>query len=205
MRRLRDSRRSLLQRQANFQKIPTLRYPIILSCIWAMPPHAEGMDKSSVSSLSFHKKPGHSALRRGRDSVPGQRYLVTFTTYMRRDLFSNHALALDASKEIHDPRSWQKATLLAWVLMPDHWHGLIELGEGESLSELMRTFKANVSRRLRINWPGLRSVWGKSFHDRALRHEEDTIALTRYIVLNPVRAGLVCKVGDYPFWNAVWL
>jgi len=89
--------------------------------------------------------------------------------------------------------------------MPDHWHGLIELGESESLSDLLRVFKANVSRRLRVHWPELGPVWGKSFHDRALRHEEDAIALARYIVLNPVRAGLVGKVGDYPFWNAVWL
>lgn len=163
------------------------------------------MSKSSLSNLSLHKKPGHAALRRGRDSVTSQRYLVTFTTHGRQALFSNHALALDAAKEIHDRRSWQKATLLAWVLMPDHWHGLIELGEDESLSDLMRSFKANVSRRLRVSWPRLGPVWGKSFHDRALRHEEDAITLARYIVLNPVRAGLVRKVGDYPFWNAVWL
>ncbi|WP_281352873.1 REP-associated tyrosine transposase [Pseudoxanthomonas sacheonensis] len=163
------------------------------------------MSKSSPFNLRLHKKPGHAALRRGRASVSGQRYLVTFTTHGRQALFSSHAIALDAAREIHDRRSWQKATLLAWVLMPDHWHGLVELGEDESLPDLMRVFKANVSRRLRLHWPELGPVWGKSFHDRALRREEDAIALARYIVLNPVRAGLVCKIGDYPFWNAVWL
>ena len=172
---------------------------------YAHAPHAGGMDKSSLSSLRLHKKPGHAALRRGRASVSGQRYLVTFTTYQRQPLFSNLALALDAGKEIHDPRSWQKSMLLAWVLMPDHWHGLIELGEGESLSSLLRVFKANVSRRIRVRWPETGPVWEKSFHDRALRKDEDAIAVARYLVLNPVRAGLVAKVGDYPFWNAVWL
>ena len=29
--------------------------------------------------------------------------------------------------------------------------------------------------------------------------------VARYIVANPLRAGLVTKIGDYPFWNAVWL
>lgn len=120
-------------------------------------------------------------------------------------MFSNHALALDAAKEIHDRRSWEKSTLLAWVLMPDHWHGLIELGANEALSDLMRVFKANVSRRLRMHWPELGTVWEKSFHDHALRDEEDVITLARYIVPNPVRAGLVRRVGDYAFWNAVWL
>ena len=89
--------------------------------------------------------------------------------------------------------------------MPDHWHGLIELGDGERLSDLMRIFKANVSRRLRPQWPELGPVWEKSFHDRALRQDEEAIAVARYLVLNPVRAGLVTRVGDYPFWNASWL
>ncbi|MET0815806.1 MAG: transposase [Pseudoxanthomonas sp.] len=163
------------------------------------------MSKLPNYSLVLHMQPGHAALRRGRVSIVGQRYVVTFTTHGRRALFSNHALALDAAREIHDRRSWQKATLLAWVLMPDHWHGLIELGEGESLSELMRRFKANVSRRLRSQSQGLGPVWAKSFHDRALRRDEDEVAVARYIVLNPVRAGLARRAGDHPFWNAVWL
>ena len=163
------------------------------------------MDNPSESNLSSYKKPGHSALRRGRISTVGQLYLVTFSTYRRQPLFSNPRLAMDAAKEIHDPRSWQRARLLVWVLMPDHWHGLIELGEGESLAELMRAFKGNVSRRLRPQWPALEPVWAKSFHDRALRRGEDAFVAARYIVLNPLRAGLARRVGDYPFWNAVWI
>ncbi|MFV3290267.1 transposase, partial [Pseudomonas sp. NY11955] len=29
--------------------------------------------------------------------------------------------------------------------------------------------------------------------------------VARYIVANPIRAGLVSRVGDYPHWDAVWL
>jgi len=38
-----------------------------------------------------------------------------------------------------------------------------------------------------------------------LRNDEDLLDVARYVVANPVRAGLVPRVGDYPFWNAVWL
>ncbi len=112
---------------------------------------------------------------------------------------------MQAAKEIHDGRSWTKSSLLAWVLMPDHWHGLVELGDAETLSQLMRGFKANLSRRLRPGQPGMGPIWASSFHDHALRHEEDSMKVARYIVMNPVRAGLVRRVGDYPFWNAVWV
>jgi putative transposase len=29
--------------------------------------------------------------------------------------------------------------------------------------------------------------------------------IARYIVANPLRAGLVAKVGDYALWDACWL
>jgi len=38
-----------------------------------------------------------------------------------------------------------------------------------------------------------------------MRKEEDLQALARYIVANPLRAGLVKRVGDYPHWDAMWL
>jgi hypothetical protein len=38
-----------------------------------------------------------------------------------------------------------------------------------------------------------------------LRRDEDLRAVARYVILNPVRAGLVQRVGDYPHWDAVWL
>jgi hypothetical protein len=38
-----------------------------------------------------------------------------------------------------------------------------------------------------------------------LRDDESLLAVARYVVLNPVRARLVKKIGLYPFWDAVWL
>jgi hypothetical protein len=29
--------------------------------------------------------------------------------------------------------------------------------------------------------------------------------IARYIVGNPLQAGLVDRIGDYPHWDAVWL
>jgi hypothetical protein len=38
-----------------------------------------------------------------------------------------------------------------------------------------------------------------------LRADEDLRVVARYIVANPLRAHLVKRIADYPFWNAVWL
>jgi hypothetical protein len=43
------------------------------------------------------------------------------------------------------------------------------------------------------------------FHDHALHRDEDLKNLGLYVVANPLRAGLVKSLGDYPHWDAIWL
>jgi putative transposase len=38
-----------------------------------------------------------------------------------------------------------------------------------------------------------------------VRKEDDLVGLARYLVANPLRAGLVQRIGEYPHWDAVWL
>jgi len=83
--------------------------------------------------------------------------------------------------------------------MPDHFHWLLTLGENHSLSQAVRMLKNQSARKLGG------SVWQKGFHDRAIRRSEDILSVARYVVANPVRAGLVRSVRQYPYWDAVWL
>jgi len=147
---------------------------------------------------------GRRALRQGRVSIPEQVYLLTTTTCHRRPLFKEPARARMASRVIHADASWGDARLLAWVLMPDHWHGLLQLGD-EPLARVMNRFKANVSRALHAAGLAGERVWDRSFHDHALRADEDMRRTARHVVANPLRAGLVENVLDYPYWNAIWL
>ena len=42
-------------------------------------------------------------------------------------------------------------------------------------------------------------MWQEGFYDRILRNDEETIVVARYILDNPVRAGLVARFDEYPF------
>lgn len=148
---------------------------------------------------------GHAALRKGRSSVAGQVYLVTFTTNERRPHFNHWNVAREASPLLACAEAWPGAHLLAWVLMPDHWHGLVQLEEGASLSRSVGVCKGRSARMLRQSHESLGPIWARGFHDRALRDVDDLRTLARYIVMNPVRAGLVTSARAYPYWDAVWL
>jgi putative transposase len=95
--------------------------------------------------------------------------------------------------------------LLAWVLMPDHLHALILLGENDSLPALVNRLKSNSARAVKTLLKRDRPVWQRSYHDHGMRREEDLRAAARYIVANPLRAGLVKRIGEYPHWDANWL
>lgn len=145
-------------------------------------------------------------MRPGRVSETHQVYLITFITADRMRLFADAELAQAAIGALLDARSWQRSALLAWVLMPDHWHGLIKLGERDSLPALVRQLKCCSSRRVRAAMSGLvvPAVWERAYHDRALRREESLIHVARYLAMNPVRAELAQQVKDYRYWGMTW-
>ncbi|MBV6667797.1 transposase [Xanthomonas euvesicatoria pv. alangii] len=148
--------------------------------------------------------PGHRALRRGRQSSAHSAYLLTTATWQRRAVFADFLIAATAC------RAFTKATpcdarLLAWVLMPDHVHWLLQLGSDTALSDAVSRMKACSARAANAQRQSRAPVWSRSYHDHALRTDDDLPAAARYIIANPRRAGLVTRAGDYPFWDAVWL
>ena len=88
--------------------------------------------------------------------------------------------------------------------MPDHVHWLIQL-ESEPLARVVARMKASVSRDLRRVGRFEQWIWSRAFHDRAIRHDEYLRAAARYVVANPLWAGLCRSLADYPFWDAIWL
>ena len=148
---------------------------------------------------------GSSSLRTGRASEIGRIYLVTFHTSHRLKIFQESPNAIAFARALHSRSLLRQSRLLSWVLMPDHWHGLLELGEVDTLSTLVGRIKGATANAVNVKRNCRGRVWAEGFHDRALRREEDLLSIARYVVLNPVRAGLVARIAEYPFWDAIWL
>jgi REP element-mobilizing transposase RayT len=150
------------------------------------------------------ERPASHQLRRGRVSIPGQLYLLTTTVEHRRPLFRDFHLARVLIGQLRYAQDQGLARSLAWVVMPDHLHWLIELQQ-ETLEVVMRRMKSRSTCLINKMQQHRGRLWRNGFHDRALRREDDVQAVARYIVGNPLRAGLVSRIGDYPHWDAIWL
>lgn len=105
-------------------------------------------------------------------ALPGQIYLVTFATHERNARFLDHRMARIAVQSLLDPRLWTDSKLLAWILMPDCWHGLIELGKFDRLPIRVQQLKSNAARKLRAAYPDIEKLWEKGFHDRPLQRAD---------------------------------
>ena len=143
-------------------------------------------------------------LRTGRYSEPGRPYIITSVVLDREPLFSDFQLARLLVAELRHAHDQQWARSLCWVVMPDHFHWLVEPQEVD-LSNLVRKVKSRSTRLINAAASRQGRLWQKNFHDHALRKDEDIRTAARYIVSNPLRSGLVRSLRHYPHWDAVWL
>lgn len=141
-----------------------------------------------------------SSLRKGRYSEPGRIYHLTFCTHKKQPLFAQFASGREVVHALQTSQTKGFSHSLAWVVMPDHVHWLMQL-ERDQLERVVARVKAEVARKLQASTV----IWQKGFHDHALRADEDIKIVARYIVANPLRAGLATNVGNYPLWDAIWL
>ena len=145
------------------------------------------------------QRPHGKNLRRGRVSLPGQIYAITTVCRNRRPFLADFHTARLVIRILREHQEHGYATTLCFVVMPDHLHWLMALGEERDLSSVIRGVKALASKR-----SGHR-LWQPGFYDHALRKDVDVKGVARYLVANPLRKGLVTQINDYPHWDAIWL
>jgi putative transposase len=149
-----------------------------------------------------NKRPVNHNLRKGRVSLQNQIYLVTFVTAGRKHRFSDFHCARLMIRRL---KSARQAKTLAFVVMPDHVHWLLQLLDETSLSRVLQTTKSVSAQQINLHLQRHGKFWQDGFHDHAIRKEKSVIDAARYIIANPLRAGLVSNVRNYPHWDAVWL
>lgn len=88
--------------------------------------------------------------------------------------------------------------IAAYCFMPDHLHLLLEgLRDEADLQVCVKGFKQQAGYQFRRRTG--QCLRQSSHYDHVLRGEEDLLATARYVIANPVRAGLVKNLSQYPF------
>ncbi len=163
------------------------------------PPSAAGAPQKSQGAL-YSKSHGLPHFER-----PWGKYLLTVTTQDRRVLSPEaRQITLDAIQHFHGSRY----ILFSAVVMPDHFHMLIEPQPKEwdtegnpifwSLGDLMHSIKSFAAKQINKLTGASGTVWERDYHDRLIRSDSDLWEKFEYITSNPARSGLT-DGGAYPY------
>jgi REP element-mobilizing transposase RayT len=108
-------------------------------------------------------------------------------------LLVNHALMHFDGARYH---------LLAWVIMPNHVHVLIETMEGHPLDKVIHSWKSFTSKEANKSLGRAGAFWYPDYFDRYIRDADHFEQAVAYIHENPVKAGLVSRSTDWPWSSA---
>lgn len=163
---------------------------------------------------------------------PGMTYLITTITRRREKLFEDERLACVAHEDIAFYARKFGATSVAHVIMPDHIHWIMypssedferfaheEQAKGERskyrheperfyFSKIVEDYKRHTAHCInKVRDTPNAEVWQEGFRDDALRMSAAIRGAVQYVILNPMKAGLVEQPESYPYlaWNADWL
>lgn len=96
----------------------------------------------------------------------------------------------------------ERYRMIAWVVMPNHVHTLIEMIEGHPLHSILHSWKSYTAKKANQLLGRSGRFWFPEYFDRYIRDERHFANAVRYIHHNPVKAGLVEKPEDWPFSSA---
>lgn len=135
-----------------------------------------------------------------RIEFPGAVYHVTSRGNARADIFtvsSDRHLFLDALEEVIKRFNW---LCHAYCLMDNHYHLMIETPEG-NLSRGMRHLNGIYTQAFNRRHGRVGHIFQGRFKAIVVEKERHLLELCRYVVLNPVRAGLAEKPEEWT-WSS---
>lgn len=122
----------------------------------------------------------------------------------RRTLFGDASIYEEFLGLMQHAHAREPLRLLAYVLMPNHWHFVVWPESGEQLSRhLQRLCTSHAARwRWRAGQTGEGHVYQGRYHAFIVESERNYFNVLKYVEANPVRAGLVAKASDW-LWSSL--
>ena len=151
-----------------------------------------------MTTLSKYRSGNRS---KGRASIPGTYYHIIICTHQRRKILANNTVA----SIIFDTFDWlETENRLEWIcvmVMPDHIHTVIKLGEEQTLSKVLHSLKLFTARQINKHLSRKGTLWQKGYTDWGIRKAATLNQTIHYCYMNPVRKGIVASPREYPYWR----
>lgn len=135
--------------------------------------------------------------RRPRNVVPGypvhvvQRGVNRAATFFTQHDYHYYLAALLRASQLAE------CAIHAYVLMTNHVHLLVTPQDVDGVSRLVQSVGRRYVRHINNRYQRTGTLWEGRFRSSIVGEESYFFACSRYIELNPVRAGIVTQPGEY--------
>ena len=135
----------------------------------------------------------------GFSYVGRYRYTLTFVTHDRIRAFTDAAAVALVLEQLLRAAGETRFEILVYCFMPDHLHlvveGITDASDLKRFAKLAKQYSGYYYARAHER----AKLWQKGVNDYIIRDDVDLLDRVRYVVNNPVAAGLVSQAADYPY------
>ncbi|MCK6477414.1 MAG: transposase [Phycisphaerales bacterium] len=157
--------------------------------------------------------------RMKRREVAGGLRFITFSCQRRLPLFSNPSIAWVFVRAMSAARTRWNFRLIAWVVMPEHVHMIVQPPKDQPLGPILTGIKTSVAKHVIARWKTMRAgvlarlddghghprFWQKGGgFDRNIRGTAELCREIRYTHRNPVERGLVDRPEVWRWSSVRW-
>jgi putative transposase len=138
--------------------------------------------------------------RAPRTDVGGLVYHVLNRANARAPLFDDAIDYRSFTELLAEERAHTGMRLLAWCLMPNHWHLVLWPRADGDLARFVRrlTQRHTQARHRRQGTLGQGHLYQGRYKAFLVQDDPHLLAVCRYVERNPLRAGLVTSAADWP-------
>lgn len=92
--------------------------------------------------------------------------------------------------------------LFDWCIMPNHVHVMIRMINNSSLSQILHAWRSYTSHKGNEILGRKGKFWMDEYFDRYIRDDVHGLRVSSYIIMNPVKAGLVANPEEWRWSSA---
>ena len=142
--------------------------------------------------------------RRLRHAAGGYVYHVINRAVGRATLFRKAGDYLAFRKILIEAQDWLDVPLLAYCVMPNHWHLVVWPAHDGDLSEFMRwlTVTHTQAYHAHHHTQGTGPLYQGRFKAFPIAEDEHLLTVLRYVERNPLRAGIVSSAAHW-CWSSL--
>ena len=152
--------------------------------------------KTEFISISALRDTGHEMSKLLRYHTKTDICFITTVTYNRSKILLENADVLQDA--ITKFRKKLNFGINAYVIMPDHFHAIIDC-KNNDLSIIIQKIKASFSKRYRNKYIYSGKIWQSRFWDHIIRNQNDYNNHIDYIHYNPVKHNLAKSPFEWEY------